>query len=172
MTNQALLSAALALFALCQQAHGTSPATTKAKATESKAKVIVLKKKGLTKLKVKYLCKGQKKLQVDYQVNTKGEPESAEATLDNKKQPLKKTGKANRYTVNFSHGVYSLSLDKTKLPVTAAPIMVFKTIPAAAATKNLSKTPKGGKLSPKGKAKLAKLKNGTRIMYSGCRPKA
>lgn len=148
--------------------------------TPSVPKVKLIKKKATTKT-VAYACKGKKTVTVTYDVSAKGVPTSAKVTLDKKARQLATVGKANRFTVNFAHGEYSLSLDKSKLPVTKAPIMIFKTVPAKdikaePEAKKGAKSEKGKKdkkaaVSAKAKATLAKLKNGTRILYSGCQPK-
>lgn len=136
-------------------------------------KVNLVKKKATTKT-VAYTCKGKKTVKVTYEVSARGLPTAAKVTLDKKVQQLKTVGKSNRYTVNFGHGEYALSLDKSKLPVAKAPIMIFKTVPAKDIKAEPHSTTKGtnkAKVSAKAKATLAGLKNGTRILYSGCRPK-
>lgn len=115
-------------------------------------------------VKVHYLCKDKKKLSVSYQLSAKGLPVTAAVTLESKPRQLASIGKANRYTINFAQGAYALSLDRSKLPVTKAPIMVFKTIPAA-------KIKKADPKAPKAKAALSKLKSGTSILFRGCSPR-
>lgn len=75
---------------------------------------------------ITYNCLGKKTVSVRYELSAKDRPSKATVTLDGKAQQLPPFGKSNRYTLNFVKGGYSLSLDKTKLPLTKAPIMIFK----------------------------------------------
>lgn len=98
---------------------------------------------------VTYSCLGKKTVSVRYDLSAKDRPSKATVTLDGKSQQLPTFGKSNRYTLNFVKGDYSLSLDKTQLPLTKAPIMIFK----------------------KSKAKVSgKMMAVSKILYKNCSP--
>lgn len=99
---------------------------------------------------ITYKCLGRKTVSVRYDLSAKDRPSKATVTLDGKAQQLPPFGKSNRYTLNFVKGDYSLSLDKTQLPLTKAPIMIFK----------------------KSKAKVSgKMMAVSKILYKNCSPK-
>lgn len=106
---------------LCVALGAAQPAA--AQTSKATAKVHVAK---ASDQKVTYHCLQKKSLEVTYRLSAKGVPTSAKVALDDKTHSLKAKGKANQYTVNLGKDGYTLSLDKTKLPVTKAPIMIFK----------------------------------------------
>lgn len=144
-----LSTAPLLIAGLSSGAYCTSPSKTTDKAADiSASKATVLIAKASTK-KVAYSCASNKKVEVTYSLSAKGVPVMATVTLGKAAQQLAPFGKANGYSLNFAKGDYTLSLDKKKLPVTKAPIMIFQ----------------------KSKAKVSgKSRDVATIMYRNCSP--
>lgn len=137
----ALLAAAMALVP-SGAAYSSSP---------SKASVKAVKTVKASTQTVGYSCAGNKKLKVTYSISAKGIPVKAKVTLGKTAQQLESFGKTNGFSLNFAKGDYTLSLDKKKLPVTKAPIMIFQ----------------------KSKAKVSgKLRDVSGIIYRNCLPAA